>query len=114
VARPQEGGEGGALLRFGRAFEIGQLTFAPAATSWNLASSIPGTSASVTSWIFWMPKPSPTLPKWTCACVDTLVGSKPALPKPAESAIEKHPAWAAPMSSSGLVPGLSSNRVENE
>ena len=38
----------------------------------------------------------------------------PALPSCAESAIEKHPACAAAISSSGFVPFPSSNRVLNE
>src|SRR6266542_1666448 len=38
----------------------------------------------------------------------------PAFDKPAERAIEKHPAWAAAISSSGLVPVPSSNRDEKE
>src|SRR5262245_14235259 len=42
------------------------------------------------------------------------VGVKPLLPRPADNAIEKHPAWAAPISSSGLVPGAPSKRVRNE
>src|SRR5712692_8146292 len=38
----------------------------------------------------------------------------PALPSCAESAIVKHPACAAAISSSGFVPAPSSKRVENE
>src|SRR6185436_21172344 len=41
-------------------------------------------------------------------------GVMPALPSSAENAIEKQPACAAPISSSGLVPTPSSNRVLNE
>src|ERR1051326_2853477 len=37
-----------------------------------------------------------------------------ARPSAPESAIEKQPAWAAPISSSGFVPGSSSKRVPKE
>src|SRR6478672_7661268 len=43
-----------------------------------------------------------------------LVGLCPARPSAAASAIEKQPACAAPISSSGLVPEPSSNRDTNE
>ena len=39
------------------------------------------------------------------------IGGEPALPRPADNAIVKHAACAAPMSSSGLVPGPSSKRA---
>jgi hypothetical protein len=43
-----------------------------------------------------------------------LSGVKFAVPSCADSAIEKHPACAAAISSSGFVPGAFSNRVTNE
>ncbi len=46
--------------------------------------------------------------------VDTRFGSKPALASAFANAIEKQPAWAAPISSSGLVPAPSSKRDWNE
>jgi hypothetical protein len=42
------------------------------------------------------------------------VGLKPAFVNPAARAIEKHPAWAAPINSSGFVPVPSSNRDAKE
>ncbi len=48
------------------------------------------------------------------AVVSTLSGSWPARPRSPDSAIEKHPAWAAAISSSGLVPSPSSKRDWNE
>ena len=48
------------------------------------------------------------------ASVSTLCGSWPALPSSADSAIEKQPAWAAAISSSGFVPSPSSKRDWNE
>jgi hypothetical protein len=39
-----------------------------------------------------------------------LVGSNPAFARMLAKAMEKQPAWAAAMSSSGLVPAPSSNR----
>src|SRR6266516_3872101 len=41
-------------------------------------------------------------------------GVMPALPSSADSAIEKKPAWAAAINSSGFVPGWLSKRVLNE
>jgi hypothetical protein len=52
--------------------------------------------------------------RWTLASVSTEFGLKPAFSRPAENAIEKHPAWAAAINSSGLVPTPSSNRDEKE
>ena len=52
--------------------------------------------------------------RWTLAVVSTDVGVKPAASSPADRAIEKQPACAAPISSSGLVPVPSSKRDENE
>ena len=48
------------------------------------------------------------------AAVSMRRGSNPASPSRADSAMEKQPACAAPMSSSGLVPGASSKRVVKE
>ena len=48
------------------------------------------------------------------AVVETRCGLNPFLPSPAESAIEKHPACAAAINSSGLVPTPFSKRVPNE
>ena len=41
-------------------------------------------------------------------------GRTPASVRPADRAIEKQPAWATPISSSGFVPDPSSNREQNE
>src|SRR5438093_291840 len=41
-------------------------------------------------------------------------GVRPALPNSAANAIERQPAWAAAMSSSGFVPAPLSKRVEKE
>src|SRR5438309_10887549 len=48
------------------------------------------------------------------AFVLMLSGVSPALPNCAESAMEKQPACAAAINSSGFVPGWSPNRVPNE
>ena len=47
----------------------------------------------------------------TPAVVRMLSGVRPALPSSAESAIEKQPAWAAAINSSGFVPGSLSKRL---
>src|SRR5215213_7273664 len=58
--------------------------------------------------------PSPVFSRPTLAVVSIRVGGLPALLRAPESAIEKHPACAAAMSSSGLVPLPSSKRDLNE
>src|SRR5256712_11787796 len=76
---------------------------------------MPGMSASVSSSILVMENPSPTFSKVTFAPVRTRAGVRPARESCAVSAIVKHPAWAAPISSSGLVAAWpSSNRDLNE
>src|SRR6476469_5278291 len=52
-----------------RAFETGQFCLAPRAYSWNWASSMPGTSASVSRSIWVMVKASLTFSNLTCAVV---------------------------------------------
>src|SRR5258708_8249887 len=71
---------------------------------------MPVTSPSVSSSIFVIAKPSRTGPKLTVATVWMRVGGWPAPVKAAETAIEKHAAWAAAISSSGFVPVPSSKR----
>src|SRR5438552_12642068 len=62
-----------------------------------------------------MENPSPTLSSVTFAPVWMRVGVRPARESCAVSAIVKHPAWAAPINSSGLVAAWpSSNRDLNE
>src|SRR5713101_828644 len=76
---------------------------------------MPGMSASVSSSILVMANPSPTFSRVTFAPVWTRVGVRPARESCAVSAIVKHPACAAPISSSGLVAAWpSSNRDLNE
>src|SRR5439155_26796971 len=96
------------------ACDTGQFAFAVSACSWNVASSIPGTDASVTRSMRLMGDPLSPVSRLTLAVVWTRSGVKPARPRPPDRAIEKQPAWAAPMSSSGLVPLPSSKREANE
>src|SRR5256886_6192319 len=97
------------------AFDTGQFCLASSACLWKVASSMPGMSASVSSSILVMENPSPTLSSVTFAPVWMRVGVRPARESCAVSAIVKHPAWAAPISSSGLVAAWpSSNRDLNE
>src|SRR5216684_6944342 len=86
------------------ALDTGQFSLASCASFWKVSSSMPGTTASVSRSIGLMAKPPGTWLKWTRAVVCTLVGVKPALASAFDSAIEKQPACAAPISSSGLVP----------
>src|SRR5919108_189047 len=96
------------------AFDTGQPSLAAWACCWNSSWSIPGTLARERSRMCVIAKPSPTWSSWTVASVSTLSGSWPACPSPADSAIEKQPAWAAAISSSGFVPSPSSKRDWNE
>src|SRR5258706_8174387 len=85
------------------AFEIGQFCFKKATFSLKVASSRPGTTATVSSSILVTVGPSPSV---TVALVSMLVGGLPALVSCAARNIEKQPACAAPISSSGFVPSL--------
>ncbi len=71
------------------------------------------TATSLFSAIFVIAKPASTLSSDTSAVVSIDVGVNPASPSINESAIEKHAACAAPISSSGLVPFSPSKRVLN-
>ncbi len=94
--------------------DLGPRERLPSACSWKALLSIPGTWASVVSSMRVMPNPSPTFSRWTRAAVWMRVGGWPALVRPAERAMEKQPAWAAAISSSGFVPLPSSKRDANE
>jgi hypothetical protein len=96
------------------AFDTGQPFLAFSACSRKAFSSTPGTSASVSSSILVISKPSPTFSRWTWAVVWMRFGLRPAFVRPAERAIEKQPACAAPISSSGFVPLPSSKRETKE
>src|SRR5271163_2231785 len=58
-----------------------------------------------------MAKPSATLSSVTSALVSICSAFSWASPKMSDSAIVKQPAWAAPISSSGFVPGFPSKRL---
>src|SRR5437660_12550607 len=60
------------------------------------------------------PQPASCLSKLRLATVSIRSGVIPALPSSAERAMDRQPACAAAMSSSGLVPLPFSNRVVNE
>jgi hypothetical protein len=59
-------------------------------------------------------KPSEPFSRLTLAVVLIRVGLKPAFVNPAARAIEKHPACAAPINSSGFVPVPDSNLEAKE
>src|SRR6187549_2319139 len=94
--------------------ETGQPALALLAAVANCAASAPGTDAFTTRWTAVMANPSSSLSSDTLAEVRMLAGVRPNVPSCADNAIEKHPACAAAISSSGLVPLPSSNRVLNE
>src|SRR4051794_36438656 len=85
------------------AFEIGQFALVKATFSSKRALSNPGTTAETSRSILVMVGPSPSV---TVALVSMLVGGFPAAVSCADRNMEKHPAWAAPTSSSGFVPPL--------
>ena len=58
-----------------------------------------------------MAKPSLTLSSVTSAVVSMRSAVRPASPRMSDNAMVKQAAWAAPISSSGLLPGLPSNRL---
>src|SRR5262249_54281949 len=97
-----------------RATETGQAFFVSSACSRNFASSIPGTSASVFKSIDVILNPPSPGSNFTVAVVLTRLAGCPAFSRLNASAIEKHPASAAPMSSSGFVPLPLSKRDRNE
>src|SRR5439155_2326226 len=91
--------------------ETGQPALALPASSSSFAWSAPGTFAFNVRWTAVMAKPSVTLSIVTSAVVSMCSAVSLASPRMRDRAIVKHPAWAAPMSSSGLVPGLPSKRL---
>jgi hypothetical protein len=74
-----------------------------------------GTVAVVVSAIRVMAEPPSTLARVTAAWVSIFSGVSPAPPNCAPRAMEKQPAWAAAISSSGVVPlAAPSKRVAKE
>jgi REP element-mobilizing transposase RayT len=82
------------------AFETGQPAFAASAASRKPSASRPGTTPRTVSALRVIPVPGTNV---TVADVLSRSGGEPALASPSESAIEKHEACAAAISSSGLV-----------
>ena len=96
------------------ALEIGQISLAWRPTSWNVASSTPGTRPTVRSLIRLMAKPSPSLRICTSASVCTDSALWPASSSSAANCIEKQDACAAATSSSGFVAPPSPSSVKRE
>src|SRR3984893_5443212 len=97
-----------------RDVEPGQFFFASSARRLEVASSMPGTLPSVARSMREIPHPCSPLSKCTLALVRISCGLWPAEERPLAKAIEKQPACAAPINSSGLVPAPSSIRLLNE
>src|SRR6187455_259604 len=91
-------------------FDTGQPDLVTSAISANFASLMLGTLAMQMRSLCVIAKPSPTFSSRTAALVSMESAVKPSLPRPTESAIVKHAACAAAISSSGFVPGPSSKR----
>src|SRR6267154_6683563 len=94
--------------------EMGQPSLAFLAASSNLALSAPGMLTFTCRWDEVTAKPEPTFSSVTVAVVSMDCAVNPALPSWPERAMVKQPAWAAAISSSGLVPGCDSKRVAKE
>src|SRR5215469_17324399 len=95
-------------------FDTGHPFSAASAYFWKVAASAPGTLPTTSIWLAVMVQPESSLSSESVTVVEMLSGVRLAPPSCAESAIEKHPACAAAISSSGFVPGAFSNRVVNE
>src|SRR5215831_14014054 len=95
-------------------FDTGQPFSAASAYFWNVAASAPGTLPTTSRWLAVIVHPESSFSMVRVTFVLMLVGVRFAPPNCAESAIEKHAAWAAAINSSGFVPGASSNLVRKE
>src|SRR5579864_1055940 len=95
-------------------FETGHPFSAASAYFWNVAASAPGTLPTTSIWLCVIVHPESSLSNERVTVVEMLSGVRFAPPSCAESAIEKQPACAAAISSSGFVPGAFSKRVVNE
>src|SRR5208337_2364340 len=95
-------------------FDTGHPFSAASAYFWNVAASAPGTFPTTSMWLAVIVHPESNLSSDKVTVVEMLSGVRFAPPSCADSAIEKHPACAAAISSSGFVPGEFSNRVVNE
>ena len=93
---------------------MGQPVFAAFAAFSNVDLSAFGTFAATSRWINVTANPASVFSKFTVAFVSIESGVRPSFPSSPERAIEKHPEWAAAMSSSGFVPGAFSNRCAKE
>src|SRR5439155_11466695 len=94
--------------------DIGQPALAAFAAAVHFAGSTPGIFAATSKCDSVMVQPASVLSIVMVAVVWTDSGVMPALPSSAEQAIEKQPACAAAMSSSGFVPMPFSKRVLKE
>src|SRR5208337_3889581 len=97
-----------------RTRDTGQPDSAALAASSNFALSAPGILTVTSRCDAVILNPASVLSKVTVAVVSMLSAVMPAFPSCADNAMLKHPAWAAAISSSGLVPVPFSNRVLNE
>src|SRR6266481_5273034 len=94
--------------------DTGQPAFAFCAAVLKASALAPGTFATTSRCTAVMVQPASCFSIVSVADVLMLSGVRLAPPSCADSAIEKHAACAAAISSSGFVPGASSNRVLKE
>src|SRR3954469_14828871 len=86
-----------------RALLTGQPTLAASAACWNPSASRPSTSPRTVSLIVVIARPLSSRPRVTSAVTSSACGVPPPLPISLDSDMAKHAAWAAAISSSGLV-----------
>src|SRR3989475_2552322 len=101
------------ILAF-RSWEAGQPLLAFSAAFWKAAASALGTRPTTSRCTAVIAHPESCFSMVRVAEVLMLSGVRLAPPNCAERAIEKQAAWAAAISSSGLVPGVFSKRVAKE
>lgn len=97
-----------------RTFDTGQPFSAASANFWKVAASAPGTLPTTSMWLAVIVQPESSFSIVSVTLVLMLSAVRLALPSCPESAIEKQPACAAAINSSGLVPAPFSNREMNE
>lgn len=90
-----------------RPLETGHHAFAFDAIDWNVSRSMPDIFAVTVRWTEVMEKPSSSFSMTTSDLLSTCSGAKFPIRSILTNDMVKHAAWAAPRSSSGLVPGFS-------
>ena len=97
-----------------KTLEMGQPVSAASAAFMKAAWSAVGTLAFTSRWALVMAKPLSSFSSLIVLVVSMISAVRLAAASWPLSAMEKQAAWAAPISSSGFVPGVPSKRVAKE